>query len=54
MASKRYNNEKVFTLRIDQNVFEKVKVIAQESKRSIAKQIEFMLERAIENHKSSS
>lgn len=36
--------EKVFTLRIDQRVFEAAKFEAYKNKRSISKEIEFVLE----------
>lgn len=44
MALKKYENEKVFTLRINIEVFEKIKLLAQKHKRSISKEIEFILE----------
>lgn len=36
-----------FTLRINTELFEKIKVIAEKNKRSAAKQIEFMLENCL-------
>ena len=33
-----------FTLRIDENLYAKVKVLAEQDKRSVAKEIEFILE----------
>ena len=39
--------EKVFTLRLDNELFEIVRESAERNKRSIAKQIEYMLELAI-------
>ena len=36
--------EKVFTLRINTEVFEKVKKAAQKDKRSISKEIEYILD----------
>lgn len=36
-----------FTLRIDADLFERIKIIANKNKRSAAKQIEFMLETCI-------
>lgn len=38
------DNETRFTLRIDTQVFERVKDLAKKNKRSAAKQIEFILE----------
>ncbi|MBR6162683.1 Arc family DNA-binding protein [bacterium] len=43
MASKKYENEKVFTLRINKDIFEKVKSAAEADKRSISKEIEYIL-----------
>ena len=40
---KENNQEKRFTLRMDSDLFETIKQLAEENKRSIAKQIEFML-----------
>ena len=39
--------EKVFTLRLDSDLFEIIKESADKNKRSIAKQIEYMLELSI-------
>lgn len=36
--------EKVFTLRMDEELFERVKTLADKNKRSIAKEIEFQIE----------
>ena len=36
---------KVYTLRIDANLFEKIKESAHKNKRSIAKEIEYVLEK---------
>lgn len=41
--------EKVFTLRIEESLFEKIKLAAEKNKRSIAKEIEWVLEQAIEH-----
>lgn len=43
-------NKRVFTLRLQDDNFEKIKVIAEKSKRSIAMQIEFILEQYIEKY----
>lgn len=43
MATKKYEEEKVFTLRIDKKVFEQVKDAAEKDKRSISKEIEYIL-----------
>ena len=37
--------EKVFTLRMDEDIFNQVKISADKNKRSIAKEIEFILDR---------
>ena len=39
--------EKRFTLRLDANVYEQVRLKALENKRSTAKQIEYMLEQSL-------
>lgn len=39
--------EKVFTLRINAEIFEKVKKAAEEDKRSISKEIEYILDTAL-------
>ena len=39
--------EKVFTLRMDEELFEKVKNVADKNKRSIAKEIEYQLEKSL-------
>ncbi|WP_256873826.1 hypothetical protein [Paenibacillus kribbensis] len=41
-------NKKAFTLRLKPENFEKIKYIADKNKRSIAKQIEYVLEQHIE------
>lgn len=41
-------NKRQFTLRLNEENFEKIKYIANESKRSIAMQIEFLIERYID------
>lgn len=41
--------EKRFTLRMDAKLFERVKNLAEDSKRSIAKEIEYLLERYFED-----
>ena len=41
-------SEKVFTLRMDEELFEKVKSSAEKNKRSIAKEIEYHLEQSLE------
>jgi hypothetical protein len=40
-----------FTLRIEKRLFEKIKKIADENKRSAVKQIEYMLEQCVEQFK---
>ncbi|WP_052646709.1 hypothetical protein NST83_07015 [Paenibacillus sp. FSL R10-2782] len=41
-------NKKAFTLRLNPENFEKIKIIAEHDKRSIAKQIEYLIEQHIE------
>lgn len=36
--------DKVFTMRIDENLLEKIRVSAEKNKRSLAKEIEYILE----------
>lgn len=43
-------NKKVFTLRLEENNFEKIKIIAEKNKRSIAMQIEYLIEQHIEKY----
>lgn len=43
-------NKRVFTLRLQDNNFEKIKAIAEKSKRSIAMQIEYILEQYIDRY----
>ena len=42
-------NEKVFTLRIRKEIFERVKIEADKNKRSITKHIEYILENSIKD-----
>jgi len=44
MANRKYYDEKVFTLRISNKVFELVKEAAEKEKRSISKEIEYILD----------
>ena len=46
---KENDKEKRFTLRMDAELFETIKQLAEENKRSIAKQIEFMLSQELNN-----
>lgn len=46
---KENNQEKRFTLRMDAELFETIKQLADKNKRSIAKQIEFMLAQELNN-----
>lgn len=41
-------SEKAFTLRIDEKLFDKIKASAEKNKRSIAKEIEWVLEQMID------
>lgn len=49
ITNEHKTSTKVYTLRIDTQLFEQIKKLAVENKRSIAKEIEFMLEQAITN-----
>ena len=44
MSSEKVTNTKVFTLRVNENLFERIRNIANISKRSISQQIAFILE----------
>jgi hypothetical protein len=44
-------DKKVFTLRLQKDNFDKIKYIAAKNKRSIAMQIEYLVEQAIEEYK---
>jgi hypothetical protein len=46
-------DQKRFTLRIDNDILEKVKERAEENKRSMAKEIEFMLENYLKETKEN-
>ncbi|WP_458119314.1 Arc family DNA-binding protein [Paenibacillus sp. Z6-24] len=43
-------DKKVFTLRLHEENFEKIRVIAEKNKRSIAMQIEYLIEQHIEEY----
>lgn len=43
-------DKRVFTLRLNEDNFEKIKVIADKNKRSIAMQIEYLIEQHIEEY----
>ena len=49
MANKKYDDEKIFTLRISNNVFNMVKEAAIKDKRSISKEIEYILSSALKD-----
>ncbi|MDF2718021.1 MAG: hypothetical protein K0R28_4946 [Paenibacillus sp.] len=46
-------NKRVFTLRLQDVNFEKIKVVAEKNKRSIAMQIEFLIEQYIEEYEKT-
>lgn len=48
---KENNKEKRFTLRMDAELFEIIKQLAEQNKRSIAKQIEYMLDEELKNNR---
>lgn len=41
--------DKVFTMRIDEDLLEKIRISADRNKRSLAKEIEFLLEQNLDN-----
>lgn len=43
-------NKRVFTLRLEEGNFEKIKYIADKNKRSIAMQIEYLIEQHIDEY----
>lgn len=45
-------NKRVFTLRLEEENFEKIKFIADKNKRSIAKQIEYLIEQHINEYET--
>ena len=45
-------DEKRFTLRMDGELFEQVKGLAEEHKRSVSKEIEYLVEEQIKIHKA--
>jgi hypothetical protein len=49
MTSKKYEERKAFTLRLEIDLYEKIKKSADKNKRSVAKEIEFVLEKYVEN-----
>jgi hypothetical protein len=44
MNLKKYQNEKTFTLRMNADLFEQLRKSSEKNKRSIAKEIEYVLE----------
>lgn len=46
------NETKRFTLRMDEDVFEKIKEQAEKNKRSVAKEIEYVLEEHLKDSTS--
>lgn len=49
MTSEKYENRKAFTLRLETKLYNKIKKSADKNKRSIAKEIEFILEKYVNN-----
>ena len=47
MNTNENKTTKVFTFRMQEDLLNKIRILANENKRSIAKQIEFMLEKAL-------
>lgn len=45
------NKTKVFTFRVQESLLSQLRELADKNKRSIAKQIEFMLEELLKNNK---
>lgn len=48
------SKEKRFTLRIDEDVFEKIKKEAEKNKRSITKEIEYLLDKHVDEKEEDS
>ncbi len=46
-------NKRVFTLRLEEKNFDKIKFIADKNKRSIAMQIEYLIEKHIEEYEKT-
>lgn len=46
--------DKVFTMRIDEDLLEKIRICAERNKRSLAKEVEFQLEQNLDNYFSPS
>ena len=46
------NETKRFTLRMDEDIFEKIKEQAEKNKRSVAKEIEYVLEKHLKTDES--
>lgn len=49
MTAEKYEDRKRFTLRVTNELFYKIKKSANKNKRSIAKEIEFALEKYVNN-----
>ena len=47
MTSKKYEDIKTYTLRLQADLYEQIKKSADKNKRSIAKEIEFALEKYV-------
>lgn len=48
MMAGKYEDRKAFSLRIEVDLYEKIKKSAEKNKRSVAKEIEFALEKYVE------
>lgn len=48
MMAEKYEDRTAFTLRLENKLYEKIKKSAEKNKRSVAKEIEFALEKYIE------
>lgn len=46
-------DKRVFTLRIDDDLYEKLRVIAEKNKRSLNRQIEFLAEQCAEDYEKA-
>lgn len=49
MNTKKYDDIKTFTLRLEYELYERIRQSATKNKRSIAKEIEFALEKYVNN-----
>lgn len=44
--------ESKFSLRVEENIFKKLRYVAEKNKRSVNSEIEFIIEKAVKNYES--